>query len=68
LTKAEAAAYLAPVDAAFERTCAAPLHARQIADFFRPALEEAFDPIVLTPCWTVHLRRGAAPNHRQPSR
>jgi hypothetical protein len=60
LTKAEAAAYLAPIDAAFERTCAAPLHARQIADFFRPALEEAFAPVVLTPCWTVHLRRGAA--------
>jgi hypothetical protein len=58
LTKAEAAAYLAPIDAAFERTCAAPLHARQIADFFRPALEETFEPVVLTPCWTVHLRRG----------
>jgi hypothetical protein len=57
-TKAEAAAYLAPIDAAFERTCAAPLHARQIADFFRPALEEAFAPVVLTPCWTVHLRAG----------
>jgi hypothetical protein len=56
LAKAEAAAYLAPIDAAFERTCAAPLHARQIADFFRSALEEAFAPVVLTPCWTVHLR------------
>ena len=56
LSKAEAAAYLAPIDAAFERTCAAPLHARQIADFFRPTLEEAFTPVVLTPCWTVHLR------------
>jgi hypothetical protein len=67
LTKAEAAAYLAPIDAAFERTCAAPLHARQIANFFRRALEEAFEPVVLTPCWTVHLRRGASPNHRQPS-
>jgi hypothetical protein len=30
LSNAEAAAYLAPIDAAFERTCAAPLHARQI--------------------------------------
>jgi hypothetical protein len=60
LTKAEAEAYLAPIDAAFERTCAAPLHARQIADFVRPALEETFEPVVLTPCWTVHLRRGAA--------
>jgi hypothetical protein len=59
-TPAAAAAYLAPIDGAFERTCAAPLHARQIADFFRPALEEAFAPVVLTPCWTVHLRRGAA--------
>jgi len=59
LSKAEAAAYLAPIDAAFERTCAAPLHARQIADFFRPTLEEAFTPVVLTPCWTVHLRRNA---------
>jgi hypothetical protein len=56
LSKAEAAAYLAPIDAAFERTCAAPLHARQIVDFFRPVLEEAFTPVVLTPCWTVHLR------------
>lgn len=56
ITPAEAAAYLAPIDAAFERTCAAPLHARQIVDFFRPALEEAFQPVVLTPCWTVHLR------------
>jgi hypothetical protein len=59
LSKVEAAAYLGPVDAAFERTCAAPLHARQIADFFRAALEEAFTPVVLTPCWTVHLRQGS---------
>ena len=63
LSKAEAAAYLAPIDAAFERTCAAPLFSVQIAGFFRPALEEAFEPVVLTPCWTVHLRRrdAAAP-------
>jgi hypothetical protein len=59
LSKAEAAAYLAPIDAAFERTCAAPLFSVQIAGFFRPALEEAFEPVVLTPCWTVHLRRNA---------
>lgn len=61
LTNAEASAYLAPIDAAFERTCAVPLYMRQIAGFFRFALEEAFEPAVLTPCWTVHLRRGAAP-------
>lgn len=61
LSKEEAAAYLAPIDAAFERTCAVPLYAVQIAGFFRPALEEAFDPVVLTPCWTVHLRRRAGP-------
>jgi hypothetical protein len=57
LSKDEAAAYLAPIDAAFERTCAAPLFSVQIAGFFRPALEDAFQPVVLTPCWTVHLRR-----------
>jgi hypothetical protein len=66
LSKEEAAAYLAPIDAAFERTCAAPLFSVQIAGFFRPALEDAFEPIVLTPCWTVHLRRNAATgDHRQ---
>ena len=60
LSKAEAATYLAPIDAAFERTCAAPLFSVQIAGFISPALEEAFEPVVLTPCWTVHLRRNAA--------
>jgi hypothetical protein len=60
LTKAEAAAYLGPIDAAFERTCAAPLYSVQVGGFFRPALEEAFEPVVLTPCWTVHIRRNAA--------
>lgn len=58
LSKTEAAAYLAPVDAAFERTCATPLYFVQIAGFFRSALEDAFKPVVLTPCWTVHLRTG----------
>jgi hypothetical protein len=63
LTKEQATAYLAPVDAVFERTCAAPLFAMMIAKLFRPVLEETFEAVVLTPCWTVHLRRGA----RQPS-
>jgi hypothetical protein len=67
LSKDEATAYLAPIDAAFERTCAAPLFSVQIAGFFRLALEDAFEPGVLTPCWTVHLRRNAAArDHRQP--
>jgi hypothetical protein len=61
LTKAEAAAYMAPIDAAFERTCAAPFFSIQIVGFFRSALEAAFEPVVLTPCWTVHLRRRTAP-------
>jgi hypothetical protein len=56
LSKAEAAAYLAPIDAVFERTCAAPLFSMQIAGFFRPVLENGFAPVILTPCWTVYLR------------
>jgi hypothetical protein len=66
LSKAEAAAYLAPIDAVFERTCAAPLFSVQIASFFRPVLEDTFTPLILTPCWTVHLRRTAG-TERQPS-
>jgi hypothetical protein len=57
LTQEEAAAHLAPVDAAFERTCAAPSWLVQLTENLRPALVEAFEPVVLTPCWTVHLRR-----------
>jgi hypothetical protein len=58
-TKEEAAAYLRAIDAAFQRTCAVPLYIEQIAGSFRPVLEEEFEPVVLTPCWTVHLRRRA---------
>jgi hypothetical protein len=65
LSKLEAAAYLAPIDAVFERTCAAPLFSVQIAGFFRPVLEDGFAPVILTPCWTVYLR---ATTERRPLR
>jgi hypothetical protein len=57
LSADEASRYLAPVDGVFERTCAAPDHVRWIADTFRPVLAEEFEPVVLTPCWTLHRRR-----------
>ncbi|HZB37836.1 MAG TPA: hypothetical protein VE443_07530 [Beijerinckiaceae bacterium] len=56
LTGTQAAAYLRPADAVFERTCALAPWNRWLVDVFRPALVD-FDPVVLTPCWTVHVRR-----------
>jgi hypothetical protein len=52
----DAARYLAPVDGVFERTCAAPGYVAWLSDTFRPALAQAFEPIPLTPCWTLHRR------------
>jgi hypothetical protein len=56
LTAAKASAYLGPVDAVFERTCAVTSWTQWLADTFRPALTD-FDATPLTPCWTVHIRR-----------
>jgi hypothetical protein len=53
----EAARYLAPVDGVFERTCAAPGYVAWLSDTFRPALAQGFEPIPLTPCWSLHRRR-----------
>jgi hypothetical protein len=58
LSKDEAGRYLATVDGVFERTCAAPDYDVWLSQTFRPALAEAFEPIALTPCWTLHRRRG----------
>jgi len=41
----------------FERTCAAPGYVAWLSDTFRPALAQGFEPIPLTPCWTLHRRR-----------
>jgi hypothetical protein len=57
LSKDEAGRYLATVDGVFERTCAAPDYDVWLSETFRPALAEAFEPIALTPCWTLHRRR-----------
>jgi hypothetical protein len=57
LAPEDAARYLAPVDGVFERTCAAPEYDVWLAGIFRPALTEDFEPVVLTPCWTLHRGR-----------
>jgi hypothetical protein len=65
LTGPEAVAYLRPVDALFERTCALAPWNRWLVDVFRPALTD-FQPVVLTRCWTAHMRR--SPHPEAPAR
>jgi hypothetical protein len=57
LSREEALGYLAPVDGVFERTCASPDYDVWLSQTFRPALMDGFEPIILTPCWTLHRRR-----------